>query len=330
MIKFNPPSYQLQKVPLSRIDTGDDTYRITTRSNIEDLLISIRHDGLLNPPLVFPRTTNFTVVGGFRRIAACRKLGLAKIMVHVLGSNLSALECLRIAIADNAFQRPLDLLETSRALYKLATHSHPGSHLNELAASLGLPSNPSIIKKVKDLCLLPEEIQAGILDDTISLSMAGDLKVLPPDCAAAFGKLFGEFKLSLNKQREIVTWVKEIARREGIAEQTVLESRHLRAIIDDRDRDRGQRAREIRSYLRQRRYPQIVKAEAKFENQRRRLNLGSNINLIPPKNFEATNYTLNLSFNSIAQLKTLHTKIHQLIQLPEFKQIVEGKDNPSR
>ena len=65
-------------------------------------------------------------------------------MVYVLGSNLSALECLRIAIADNAFQRPLDLLETSRALYKLATHSHPGSHLNELAASLGLPSNPSV------------------------------------------------------------------------------------------------------------------------------------------------------------------------------------------
>ena len=329
MKKSHPPSAQVTSVPLSRLDTEDDTYRITTRSNIDDLLISIRHDGLLNPPLVFARANNFKVVSGFRRIAACRKLGLETIMVHVLGSNLSALECLRIAIADNAFQRPLDLLETSRALYRLATHLNPDSHLNELAASLGLPSNPSVIKKIKDLCLLPEEIQRRIMDDTISLSMAMDLKVLPPDCAAAFAQLFGEFKLSLNKQREIVTWVKEIARRDGIPEQAVLEDRHLNAIIDDRDRDRGQRAREIRSYLRQRRYPQIVKAEAKFEIQRRQLNLGSNINLIPPKNFEGTSYTLNLSFNSMAQLKNLHTRINQLIQHPELKNIIEGKDNPS-
>jgi hypothetical protein len=55
MQKYNPPPSQLQTVPLSRIDTTDDTYRITTRTNVDDLLASIRLDGLLNRPFVIAR-----------------------------------------------------------------------------------------------------------------------------------------------------------------------------------------------------------------------------------------------------------------------------------
>ena len=45
------PSAQSKSVPLSRLDTTDDTFRITTRTSVDDLLASLRHDGMLNPPL---------------------------------------------------------------------------------------------------------------------------------------------------------------------------------------------------------------------------------------------------------------------------------------
>ena len=142
---------------------------------------------------------------------------------------------------------------------------------------------------------------------------------------SAFAQLFGEFKLSLNKQREILTLVKEIAGGKGISEQTVLEGRQLQEYYHgDRDRDRGQKARELRTYLRQRRFPQIVKAETIFEYQRKQLNLGNDIKLIPPKDFEGTTYTLNMSFSSIAQ--SLRAKLDQLLKHPALKQIFEGKD----
>lgn len=329
MPKSNIPPVQLLSVPLSRIDTTDDTYRITTRTTVDDLLASIRLDGLLNRPFVIATSDGFVVVSGFRRIAACKILGMEEIMVRVLGPDLNSLEYLRVAIADNALQRPLDLLETSRALQKLAVQFSSDRRLIESTSSLGLPSNPSLIKKLIDLGLLSQNIQHAVLDDTISLSMAMELKDLPPECAAAFAQLFGEFKLSLNKQRQILTLVKEIARREGISEQTVLEGRQLQDIIRDRERDRGQRTQEIRTYLRQRRFPHIVKAETRFENQRKQLNLGSDINFIPPKNFEGTNYTLNLTFSNISQLKALCAKLDQLIQHPALKQIFEGQDTSS-
>jgi len=330
MPKPKPPSAQLKSVPLSLIDTTDDTFRITTRTDVDDLLVSIRYDGVLNPPFVIEKAAGFTIISGFRRITACKKLGLEDITVRVLEPNLSPLDCLRFAIADNTFQRPIDLIETSRSLHKLSVHLSTRDRLIELALSLGLPSNPSAIEKIKELCLLPDNIQSALMADTLSLSMAMDLKKLAPDCAVAFTQLFEEFKLSLNKQREIMTLVKEIARREDISEQTVLEDRQLQNIVLDQDLDRGHKARQIRVYLRQRRFPQIVKAETGFEYQRKQLNLGNDIRIMPPKDFEGTTYTVSMSFSSISQLKALHTKLYRIIKHPGLKIIVERKDDSSQ
>ena len=124
-----------------------------------------------------------------------------------------------------------------------------------------------------------------------------------------------------------MTLVKEIARRERISEQRVLGDQQLQNIIVDPDLDRGQKVRELRAFLRQRRFPQIVKAEAQFENQRKQLNLGNDIKLIPPKDFEGTTYTITMSFSSISQLKALRTKLDPLIKHPGLKKIIERNDN---
>jgi len=320
-------SAQTKSVPLSRINSQDDTFRITTRTSVDDLLASIPHEGLLNPPLVIPQPSDFRIVSGFRRIAAFNELGLQEITIRILKPDVSPLQCLRFAIADNAYQRPLNLIETSRALQKLSGYLGTGKRIAESASILALPSNLSIINKIKDLCLLPEIIQNGILNDAISLAMALELKTLAPDSAIAIARLFNELKMSLNKQREIVTLVKEIARRDGISQKKLLEDNQLQEIINDEDCDRGQKVRELRAYLRQRRFPQIVKSEAIFEYQRRQLNLGNDIKLIPPKDFESTTYTVNMSFSSIAQLKALHTKLDRMTKHPGLKKIIKRRDS---
>ena len=63
-----PPFAQLKSVPLRHVDTSDDTYRITTRTDIDDLLASIPREGVLNPPFVVAKPNGFAIVSGFRRI----------------------------------------------------------------------------------------------------------------------------------------------------------------------------------------------------------------------------------------------------------------------
>ena len=251
-------SEKYQTVPLTQINLQNDTYRITTREDVDELLVSVQYDGLINPPMLIKNNSAYVIISGFRRVNACQKLGWNEIIVHILDSDADQLDCVRLAIAENAFQRPLNLIEMSRAFQKLSSFFDNNSQLIEAVSTLGLPTNPSIIKKIKNLCLLPWPVQCSILNDAISLSMAGELGILDPDSAIAFARLFDQLKLSLNKQKEILTLVDEIARRGNSSVRQVMQEPGLQKIINDKDLDRAQKARQIRSLLRQWRFPRII------------------------------------------------------------------------
>jgi len=278
-------SAHFQSITLAGINLQDDTYQITTRTDVNDLLESIQYDGLITPPLLIKKNSAFIIVSGFRRIAACRKLNWNEVTARILKPEVDALDCLRLAIAENALQRSLNLIETSRCLQKLSLFITHSRHLAESASSLGLPDNPSFIEKIKSLSHLPMPIQNSILADTISLAMAKELESLKADCAIAFTRLFDQLKIGLNKQKELVTLVKEIARRDGLSTQEVMEDKHFIEIMTRQDLGRGQKSGKLRAYLRQRRYPRIAEAKKKFEIHRKNLNLGTDIKLIPPKDF---------------------------------------------
>jgi ParB family transcriptional regulator, chromosome partitioning protein len=318
-------SAHFQSIALSGINLQDDTFRITTRTDVNDLLDSIQHDGLITPPLLIKKDSVFVIVSGFRRITTCLRLGWNDLIARILKSDLEDLDCLRLAIAENALQRSLNLIETSRCLYKLSLLAGDTRHLAKYASSLGLPDNPSIIDKIKSLCLLPRLVQNSIQADTISLAMAKELESLDSDIAISFTKIFDQLKIGMNKQKEIVTLVKEIACREGLSTHEVMKENHFIEILAHQDFDRGQKSRKLRDYLRQRRYPRIAAAENKFEIDRKNLSLGNDIKLIPPKDFEATIYRLNLAFSNLENLKTLLSRLNKVIQQPDFKKILGYK-----
>jgi hypothetical protein len=318
---------QYETVPLEQIDLQNDDFRITTGEDIDALTASIQHAGLISPPVLLQQACGFTVVSGFRRLAACRKLGWQEIIARILEPEVSRLACLRLAISANALERPLNLIETSRAFRKLSVFSTRLEELAETASACGLPANPSIIEKIKNLCLLPLPIQHSILNGTISLTVANDLARHPAETAVDFARLFEQLKLSLNKQKEIVRLVGEIAHREDISIRRVLAGHTLQQILSDKELDRGQKGRKIRSFLRQRRFPRIVKAEHNYQAHLKKLKLNPDIRLIPPKDFEGTTYTLNLNFSNLDHLKMLQSTLEKMSRHPSFAKIVEDRND---
>ena len=319
-------SPQYQSVPLAQINLHNDVFRITTRDDVDDLVASIPHAGLISPPLLTKQKSEYAIVGGFRRVAACRELEWNEVVARILRPELDNLDCLRLAIADNALQRPLNLIETSRALQKLSSFFANLKQLAETASTCGLPANHSIIEKVKDLCLMPQPIQDGVLKDTLSLTMANELAALEPDTAVDLALLFDQLKLSLNKQKEMVTLINEIARRDDILMSQVMAHESFQQIVGDKNSDRGQKTRYLRAFLRQWRYPRIVQAQKDFERHEKKLKLGPDIKLIPPKEFEGNAYTLKLNFSSLAHLKALLSRLENIILNSSFEYILDCKN----
>jgi len=53
---------------LSLIDSKDDSFRITTQINLDHLMDSINHVGMLNLPLLVEKETGYKIVCGFQEL----------------------------------------------------------------------------------------------------------------------------------------------------------------------------------------------------------------------------------------------------------------------
>jgi ParB-like chromosome segregation protein Spo0J len=317
------PSARTNTVSLTDIDTQDATYRITTRNQLQDLLGSISYLGLLHQPVLIENRSGYGVVCGFRRIAACRQLGWKSLGAKIHPANQDRFQIARLAIADNSLQRPLNLIETARSLNLLANTSPDRQQMEMAAQALGLPVNPSLAAKVQQLCRLAMPIQQGILSESINLAMALELGKMDARDAEVLVALFDRLKLGLNKQRELLLLVTEIAEREDTAIRELIGEQPLQDILHNVDLDRAIQRQRIRSLLRQRRYPTITEAEANYQKQVRQLKLSKQIKLIPPRDFEDSTYTMTLHFQNRQELSVLNAKINHILEHPALDKILK-------
>jgi ParB family transcriptional regulator, chromosome partitioning protein len=305
------------------IDTRDVTFQISTPRAIDDLIQSIQHIGLLNPPTVLQKEGRCIIVSGFRRIEALRRLDHEQIPARVLPLDSPLLDCTRIAIADNLTHRELDLLEISRSLVLLSSCIDDPLEMSAEARDLGLPGNIKFIKKVFRFGQLPGMIQEGICQGRISLNMALDLQALEKSVANLLAKLYIELKINQNKQKEIITLLREIAIREKLTIQAVLESEDVATLMVDTEMNNQQKTNTIRSNLRKRRFPNLWRAEERFQRKLRQLKLDNSIQLQPSDNFEDTSLRIKLSFKNKAELAKQITVLNKILNDSHLDKLLE-------
>lgn len=320
---LNSIQTRVRWIDAEKINVVDKRFQISTETNVEKLTLSIRKVGLMHPLLLTDRSEGYIIVSGFRRMAACQGLDWRRVPAIVLDSQEGIRDCIELAIADNSLQRPLNLVEISRALGLLAGLQIADSRLAAAAGNLGLPDNPEMITKLIKISELPDQIQNGVLNNTISLAMALELGQFDAEVGIRLVMLFNQLKVGLNRQRELILLVNEIAKRENISVAELLQADDVEAIVNAGDQDRSITNKRLRTYLRRRRYPLIVKAEENFNTHLKQLNLGSGIRLMPPREFEGNTYQLSLNFESLSELAAFRTKIDELVEHPSLEKILE-------
>ena len=250
-------------------------------------------------------------------------MGWTRITAGILGKPADRFTAARISIADNASQRSLNLVEISRALNLLDEFGPNDSQRRNAAAALGLPTSPSITPELKKICRLPQPVQDGILVNAIDLSMALELGRLDPREAAEMAGLFEQLKVGLNKQRELLLLLKEIAEREDASIPRLLAEKSLQEILKNAEMDRAVKRQKVRSYLRRRRFPAITKAESDYRRWVNQLKLGKHIELIPPKDFEGNTFSLILRFQNRRGLSDLSKNLDKIMHHPALSKILD-------
>lgn len=316
--------FEAARIKFSEIDTDDETYRIRSQGDDFDLLVrSIEVIGILNPPVLEKVNSGFRVVSGFRRVQACRRLEWTEMEARVLLPPCREIDCLKIAIADNAFSSRLNILEEAVAAIKLSAHIPDARMLCEAAASLGIKMNQQLLDKYRRLFRLPEPVRRQVASGTVPLAVALELEYLDESSAIAIADLFGSLKPTLSHQRELLACLREIALRDEKRLAELIKEPFIADLVRDPDMDRKQKIAMLRSSVRKQRYPSLSRAEADFHERRGELNLPSEMGLQPSKDFESPDYTFILTFRTSDDLRQHAERLLGISRHPDLKALLK-------
>jgi ParB family chromosome partitioning protein len=315
--------FELPHVRLAAVDTQDDTYRLTPPRDGAALEASIACLGLLCAPILVGSEKRWTVISGFRRVAACRRLGWERIPARLPADTAEPWRCARWAVAEKAAERPLEGLAAGRALRLLRRFAPGEEALGQALRHFGLPHQPAARERLESLCDLPDAIQAAVSDGVLAVSTALSLGRMPPETAQGVAALLSALRFGVNKQREVLTLLEEIARREGMPLDAVLEAPELKALAADVESDPAQRGHRLRTYLYQRRYPALSRAQRRFETLSRGLCPDPGVQLAAPQGFESRAFRLALAFSSRSDLARHRQTLERLLSDPDLDEMFQ-------
>ncbi|HDI59705.1 MAG TPA: hypothetical protein ENF48_05000 [Desulfobacteraceae bacterium] len=315
--------FELQRVRLTAVDQSDDTYRLGSPRDVAALARSIERLGLLCAPILVGSEKRWTVVSGFGRTAACRRLGWETMAARRPLEPADPWRCAQWAVAEKAAEGPLEALVAGRALRLLRRFAPDEAAFGRAVRHFGLPDQPAAQARLAGLCDLPDQIRAAVSDGALAVSTALALGRMPPETALRVAALLSALGFGLNKQREVVTLLEEIVRREGISLRTLLDAPELAALAVDTETDRAQRGHRLRTYLYQRRFPALSRAQRRFEALSRELCPATDARLTPPHGFEGRSFQLTLSFSSPSDLARHRETLERLLSHPDLPEMFQ-------
>lgn len=301
---------------------SDRRYQITRPEDIDPIAKSIQDTGLINPPIVQAGQGGYILVAGFGRAYACLSLKWRHMPCRVIVEATPPFDCLKIAVADNALTRQLNLAEQCRAVTKLREFCENARSLSALLEPLGLFIAPPLVEKLIRLSELPESVQDATAKNHISLNTALAFESIDRTSAETLAGLFENLRPTVNQQQEIFSGLHDLARLEETAIDRLLKVPEFADILDSAELDRGRKLQLFRAAIRRRRYPTLSCAEDAFYRHKRNLEMEAGMDLKPPANFEDTTFTMVIRFSSTRQLCRQADCLERICEHPDLKAIL--------
>jgi len=155
---------ELRNIKLDQIIVDSDQPRKQfEQTSIDDLAVSIREHGVLQPIIVTPHGDGYQVVAGERRLHASRIAGLEKIPALV--RTLTGQHKLEISLIENLQRKDLNDMETATAYLKLRDQFN--LTLEQIGKRVGNRSVSAVSNKLR-LLKLPSFVQQMLVDGKIT------------------------------------------------------------------------------------------------------------------------------------------------------------------
>jgi ParB family chromosome partitioning protein len=168
-------SENLTSIPLDCVFPNPDQPRKNfDPEKLEELAMSIRQYGVLEPIVVTPRKDRYMIIGGERRFRASLLAGLKDVPVRIIEADDALVE--ELSLLENIQREDLNIIEEARAFQALLDR---GWSKEDLARKMGFKQVWRIDERTSLLNLSPD-YQRLVVDGTIGHSQAFEMSRVSP------------------------------------------------------------------------------------------------------------------------------------------------------
>ena len=296
---------KLPKILLNNIDLSSksyDRYLFRYGRNSDVVEDSIRKVGLINTPILKknPDTEGtYSVICGYQRILACKKLGQLSIDARVIdGPNDE--ETLLLVLHDNLASRGFNEIEKGIVLKKFLDIGYSYDRLAaEITLLLEIPPNKNIIEKYLSVLRLDNEIKQSIARSELELERAFLLITLDDaEREVVYRFLFKESITNTNEAKEAIRNLLDLKLIKKMEMEELLLSDEISHIISDNKSNKRQKGEKLCSLIKSMRYPSIRTKEDEFDKSCRELKLDNDVRVNHSRYFEGDEIRITLkAFN---------------------------------
>lgn len=312
-----------EEVSLRAIDFRDERYRISRTAGSEQLVRSLRREGLICPPVVRPQGRRFVLVTGWKRAQACRALGLRKIPVLVT-EETDEPRLLMLAFTENQTTRDLSLAEKANVLDRF---SRLGMSTNKLVGEylprLGLPGTAVQLRMMLSLAKADRPVLDFVSEKSPSPAAVKALLGFSPGDRRFLLPLLRT--LGQNKQRQLLEDLRDVCRREGIAVRRLFRRKGFQSILKSPRLSMQQKAEATRQRLKRQRFPALSAREEAFRSALRKLTWPRGITVQPSPYFEEDHVTVSFRMRNRAEFRAALDKLRDLAGREEMDTLFRDK-----
>lgn len=197
---------ELRHIKLVEITPNpDQPRRLFDEEALEELTISVKEHGILQPIVVTPKTGGYQIVAGERRFHAAKKAGLEKIPALV--RTLSNQHKLELSLIENLQRRDLNVLETATAYLKLRDQFN--LTLEQIGHRVGGKSVSSISNTLR-LLRLPKAVRTALIEGKLREGQARPLVNVEPKVIEEILPRILKEEWSARKIEQYVVQVKKV------------------------------------------------------------------------------------------------------------------------
>lgn len=293
----------------------------------ERIRASVGMIGVIQPIVVdgCPCSGGYKILAGFRRAYACRRLGLTSVNAHLYQvSPDNRLAAFWLALQENASHRTFNVVEKSLILTKLQRQFQcaRADVIKDYLPLLELAPHGKVLDIYLNIHEFTDTIKEYLASHELSMNLLESLGNLKPGDRQAVFTLIAELRLGVNKIRELVTYLDEIALRDACSLADIVNSDRIQSVLTNDALQGPQKAEQIRHILRVLRYPQFTDLEQCYQHALQRLQLPKNIRMQADRFFEDDRLSVAFQFHTLEELRSIADSLTSLSKQPELSRLL--------